>query len=135
MSAYITGDSVNSYQDLVKPPLSPPAIVFPIVWTILYALMGIASYIIYQSDSPLKRSALLVYGISLVVNLLWSPIFFNYELYLISFIWLLLLWVLIIITIALFSRINKTAAKLMIPYLLWVTFAGYLNLSIYLLNR
>lgn len=97
--------------------------------------MGIASYIIYQSDSPLKRSALLVYGISLVVNLLWSPIFFNYELYLISFIWLLLLWVLIIITIALFSRINKTAAKLMIPYLLWVTFAGYLNLSIYLLNR
>lgn len=137
ISGFISQNSMETFALLNKPPLSPPGWLFPIVWTTLYILMGVASYIVLVSNAPIesKSIALKVYLIQLVINFFWSLIFFNLEQYLLAFFWLLFLWVLIIITIILFYNISKTAAYLLIPYLLWVTFAGYLNLSIYLLNQ
>ena len=136
LAAFLTADSMTAFMQLNKPPLSPPGFLFPIVWTILYTLMGIASYPVYSSNAKQEdiNDALTVYGLQLVVNFFWSIIFFNLEWYLFAFFWLLLLWVLILYTILLFYRISKPAAYLLIPYLIWVTFAGYLNLGIYLLN-
>ena len=124
-------------QTAVQPPLSPPAWLFPVVWTILYTLMGIASYLVLTSGSPQEEidSALTAYGIQLAVNFVWPLLFFNLHMYLASFLWLVHLWLLILLTIRLFREISPAAAKLMVPYLLWVTFAGYLNLLIYVLNR
>ncbi len=136
LSGFISSGSMAQFGQLNKPPLAPPGFLFPIVWTILYTLMGIASYLVYTSDKNQTeiREALTVYALQLAVNFFWSIIFFNLEWYLFAFFWLVLLWVLILYTILLFYRISKPAAYLMIPYLLWVTFAGYLNLGIYLLN-
>ena len=136
ISAALTMGSMESFAALTKPSLSPPGWFFPIVWTILFTLMGISSYLIYTSDAPQakKSSALTVYGIQLAVNFFWSLIFFNLNAYLFAFFWLLLLWGLIAVTIAKFWQINQTAALLLVPYLVWVTFAGYLNLAIYFLN-
>ena len=106
---------------------------FPIVWTILYVLMGIASYLVYTSNLP-DRTALTVYAIQLIFNFMWSIFFFNMQWYLFAFFWLILLWLLILYTIRLFYQISRPAGYLMIPYLLWVTFAGYLNYAIYLMN-
>ena len=127
----------EAYDSLVKPPLSPPGWLFPIVWTILYTLMGISAYIIRTSDASYEQidDALMIYRYQLIVNFLWSIFFFNFEWYFFSFIWILLLWVLIILMIRSFSKISKTAAYLNIPYLLWVTFAAYLNFGIWWLNR
>ncbi len=133
-AALLTMGSMEQFAAINQPPLSPPGVLFPIVWTILYALMGIASYLIYISGDSGSEEALLIYALQLAVNFFWSLFFFNFELYLFSFFWLLLLWGLILATIILFYRINKAAAYLLIPYLLWVTFAGYLNFGIYLLN-
>ena len=124
------------FSSLEKPPLSPPGWLFPVVWTVLYVLMGIASYLIYTSDAPKsdKFLALGLYAFQLFFNFFWSIIFFSLEKYLFAFIWLIVLWMLIIMTTVVFRTISKPAARLMIPYILWVTFAGYLNLAIYLLN-
>ncbi len=137
LSALLTRGSMDIYSTFNKPALAPPAILFPIVWTALYVLMGIGSVIVFNStaNEKDKNQALTIYAVQLAVNFLWSILFFNLNAFLFSFIWLLLLWVLIILMIVIFYKINKTAALLQIPYLLWVTFAGYLNLSIYLLNR
>ena len=137
LSAFLTAGSMNIYQDIITPPLSPSAAVFPIVWTILYILMGISAAMIYTDEFaslPQRKSALYTYAASLVVNFFWSIIFFNAQAFLFAFIWIMLLWVLIIKMIRSFNKIDETAAKLQIPYLLWVTFAAYLNLAIYLLN-
>ncbi len=135
VAALLTRGSMQAFDTLNKPPLSPPGWLFPIVWTILYILMGIASYLVATSGQPYRsRSALTVYGIQLVFNFFWSIIFFNLEMYLFAFIWLVLLWLFILTTTFLFYRISKAAGYLMLPYLLWVTFAGYLNLAIFLLN-
>ena len=134
-SALITMDAMKSFDSLNKPPLSPPAWLFPIAWSILYVLMGIASYLVSASDKEARaKTALTVYGIQLFFNFFWSIIFFSFEAYLLAFIWLVLLWILIIVTAYLFYGINKTAGHLMIPYILWITFAGYLNFAIYLSN-
>jgi len=136
LSAFITRRSMEIFETLEKPPLSPPGWLFPIVWTILFTLMGIASYLVLTSRASPRaiRTALTVYGIQLAVNFFWSILFFNLGLYLLSFFWLLLLWGLILLTLLLFRRISAKAGWLLLPYLLWVTFAGYLNLSIYILN-
>ncbi len=136
LSAYLTRDSMDIYQSITRPSLSPPALLFPIVWTVLYILMGIGSTLVYNSDTNAKdkSQALLLYGLQLAVNFFWSILFFNQRAFLTSFIWLLLLWSLILAMILSFRKVNKTAAWLQLPYLLWVTFAGYLNLMIYLLN-
>ena len=136
ISALLTRNSMQTFDEISKPPLSPPGWLFPVVWTILYTLMGIASYLVLTAKVPMgdKKLPLIIYAAQLAVNFFWSIFFFNFELYLFSFIWLVLLWLLIIATIVLFYRISKPAALLLVPYLLWVTFAGYLNFAIYLLN-
>lgn len=136
LSALITRKGMDIFETINKPPLSPPGWIFPVVWTVLFILMGIASYLVLVSGKPrgeINRT-LTVYGIQLIFNFFWSIFFFNFSLYLFSFIWLVLLWLLILAAIVLFYRISKPAGYLMIPYLLWVTFAGYLNFQIYLLN-
>ena len=137
LSAILTSNSMESFDLITKPPLSPPGWVFPLVWTILFTLMGISSYLVYTSDAPLvkRTSALKTYALQLAVNFFWSIIFFNLKSYLFAFFWLLLLWVLIVITIKKFWGVRPGAAALLVPYLLWVTFAGYLNLAIYFLNK
>ncbi len=137
LASFLSGGGMEMFAVLKKPPLSPPGWLFPIVWTILYTLMGLASYYIYTADAPKeqKSDALTIYGYQLVVNFLWPIFFFDFQWYLFSFFWLVLLWVLIIVMIRRFSEISRLAALLCVPYLLWVTFAGYLNLGIWWLNR
>ena len=121
---------------------SPPAWLFPVVWTLLFAMMGIASYIIIMSGGrggfPERnaevRSAIILYGLQLAVNFCWPLLFFNMKMYLAAFMWLLLLWLMIVTMFFSFYRLSKTAGYLVVPYVLWVTFAGYLNLGIYFLN-
>ncbi len=133
LSALLTRDSMQTFNTINKPKLAPPGWLFPIAWTILYILMGIASYLVVISRKP-NGSALITYGLQLIFNFFWSIIFFNFGQYLFAFIWLVILWILILKTLIKFYRISEPAGYLMIPYLLWVTFAGYLNLSIFLLN-
>ena len=128
----IVGFIINPYIDynsLVQPPLSPPSIVFPIVWTILYVLMGISYYLLKNSSKKEK----IIYFVQLGVNALWSVFFFIGKFYLFSFIWIVLLDVLVIFMIGIFYH-NKASAYLQIPYLIWILFATYLNLGIYILN-
>ena len=136
-SAFLTRDGMRYFKTVPQPPLSPPAWVFPVVWTILYLLMGAASYLIVTSaaSQPRRERALTVYGLSLAVNFLWPIVFFTMRFYLGAFLLLLLLWVLSAVTALLFSCIDERAGKLMIPYLVWLTFAAYLNLGVWLLNR
>lgn len=122
------------YESLIQPPLAPPSIVFPIVWSILYILMGV-SYGILESNSLVDSNINIIYYLQLFVNALWSIFFFVFKWRLFSFIWIILLAILVIIMIIKFYNKNKVAGLLQIPYLLWVLFASYLNLSIYLLNR
>lgn len=124
----------NNYQDLVLPAFAPPAITFPIVWSILYTLMGISSYLVYESNSYNNTNALIIYSLQLVLNLLWSIIFFVFRLKILAFLWIILLIVAVIYMIKEFYIANKTAAYLQIPYLLWLIFAAVLNLSIIFLN-
>lgn len=130
---FLTRGGMDTFESINKPALSPPGWLFPVVWTILYLLMGVASYLVLTSEKP-NRPALTVYGIQLVFNFLWPIFFFNLGAYLFSFVWLAILWALIIATMLQFFKISKPAGYLLLPYLLWVTFAGYLNFSIYLLN-
>ena len=136
LSALLTRESMMLFASVQKPPLSPPGWLFPVVWTILYTLMGIASYLVLTSEAPKEEivKALNVYLYQLLVNFLWSTWFFNFQWYLFAFFWLVLLWVMILVTLVRFYRISKLAGYLLIPYLLWVTFAGYLNFGVFLLN-
>ena len=136
-SAFLTRDGMKYFQTLPKPPLTPPAWAFPVAWTILYLLMGAASYLVWVSGVSDKRRdrALTVYGLSLAANFLWPIVFFTMRFYFTAFLLLLLLWILVAAAALLFSCIDKRAGRLMIPYLLWLTFAAYLNLGVWLLNR
>ena len=113
---------MEQFQQLNKPPLTPPGWLFPVVWTILFLMMGLASYLVWRSNSPRHavRGALALYGVQLGFNF--------------AFFWLVILWVLIAATALRFYRLSKTAGYLMVPYLLWVAFAGYLNFGVYLMN-
>ena len=135
LAALLSG-GMSDYGAMNKPPLSPPGWVFPVAWSILYLLMGYASYRIWTSDAPNadKRRALLLYGAQLLANFVWPLLFFGGEMFLAALIWLVFLWILIFLTIRAFSKIDERAGDLLIPYILWVTFAAYLNLGIYLLN-
>jgi len=124
----------SNYSIINKPSFSPPAFIFPIVWTILYILMGISAYMIMISDNKDKNKAYGIYLVQLIVNGLWSLFFFRFKWYLFSFLWIILLISLVIIMIDKFYKINKIAGYLQLPYLLWLIFASILNLSIYLLN-
>lgn len=137
LSAFFTRNNMAIYSEIITPPLAPPAILFPIVWTILYILMGISAAMIYNSNAPEmeKKNALYTYAASLIVNFFWSIIFFNMRAFLFALAWLFLLLYLIVKTIAKYYKIRPLAAYLQIPYALWVTFAGYLTFNIWLLNR
>ena len=136
LSALLAG-GMSSFDSVQKPPLSPPGWLFPVVWSLLYILMGVASHIVYSASAPtyLKNGALLTYAAQLFFNFMWSIIFFRFEAYLFAFVWLVLLLILIITTAVRFYKIKPLAGILLIPYIIWVAFAGYLNLAIYFLNR
>ena len=136
LASLLTRQSMEAFAALNQPPLSPPAIVFPIVWTFLYILMGIGFYLVVTSEGNEEdiQKAVIVYGLQLSVNFLWPTFFFNLQWYLFSFFWLLLLWILVLIMLVRFARVSQIAAYINIPYLIWLTFAAYLNLGIFLLN-
>ena len=120
----------------VQPAFTPPPWIFPVAWTILYILMGISAYLIETTDynTGKKNQALIVYYISLFFNFCWSFIFFSFRQYLFAFIWLIILLALVVIYTVKYFKINKVASVVNIPYILWLIFAGILNLSVYLLN-
>ena len=137
LSALLTNNGMKEFAALRQPPLSPPGWVFPVVWTALYAMMGTASYKVYSSDvhDILRRRALRVYLSQLAVNFLWSIVFFALGAHLAALWLIVLLWLLIVVCMLMFYPISQKAGRLMIPYALWVSFAAYLNLGVYLLNR
>ncbi|MBQ7288243.1 MAG: tryptophan-rich sensory protein [Clostridia bacterium] len=135
LSAFISNQGMKDYAALNKPPLTPPGVVFPIVWTILFTLMGISAYLVFESLSDRRDFPFTIYALQLIFNFFWSIIFFNSKQYFFALIWLVVLWFLILGMIIAFYRHNKLAAYLQIPYLVWVTFAGYLNAGVWLLNR
>lgn len=143
VSALLTMGAMRDYGNVHKPPLSPPGWLFPVVWTILYILMGVAAWLVLETGrsgggTPLEkeqraevvRLGLMLYGTQLLLNGAWSLLFFNQKAYFLAFAELLLLWFAIYLTIQQFKQVNRIAAILMLPYLAWVTFAGYLNLAI-----
>lgn len=137
LSGLLSRRGVTVYnEEITKPPFAPPAILFPVVWAILYALMGIGAARVAATAPGRQRSTgLNVFVVQLVVNFFWSLIFFNAGAYGFALLWLLLLWVLIAVMIFLFCKVDRLAALLQIPYLLWVTFAAYLNYAVWQLNR
>ncbi len=136
LAGWLTRDGTKIFNEAVtQPPLSPPAIVFPIVWGILYALMGIsAARISLREPSEERSRGLNLFIVQLIVNFFWSLIFFNAGAYGFAFIWLLLLWALVLWMILTFRKVDPIAAWLQIPYLLWLTFAAYLNFGVMILN-
>lgn len=136
-----TMNAMTQFSALEQPPLAPPAWLFPVAWTILYTIMGIASYLIYRAWQKGKKSekkcayvALILYGVQLVFNFIWTPIFFNANLYWLAFAVLMIMWILEIILIIKAFKLSRAAFWCLLPYLLWTTFAAYLNISIAILN-
>ena len=136
LSGWLIREGIEIYaQTIVKPPFSPPGWVFPVVWAILYALMGIGAARIYLASPSRERGlGLNLFVAQLVVNFFWSPVFFNLQAFGFAFFWLLLLLTLVVWMIASFRKVDSLAAKLQIPYLVWLTFAAYLNFGVWQLN-
>ncbi len=137
----LTRDAMFQFNMVAKPPLAPPGFLFPIVWTILYIMMGVSSFLIFEYDakgdvklSKIKGRCVKLYVVQLIFNFFWSIIFFRFSLYYVAFAWLVVLWVMVFALIVELHKLNKMAAYLLIPYLLWMTFAGYLNFGIAVLN-
>lgn len=137
LSGWLTSEGNQAFQETaIQPRLSPPAIVFPIVWGILYALMGISAARIYAAPPSAERSrGLNLFIAQLVVNFFWSLIFFNAQAYGFALLWILLLLVLVILMTLTFAKTDKASALLQIPYLIWLAFAAYLNWGVWYLNR
>lgn len=137
LSSLFIRNSMDIYQNLVKPWFAPPSSVFPPVWTILYILMGVASYWVWKlgKDKKAIQNALFFYAIQLTLNFLWPILFFRLDMRFIAFIEIVILFIFILITTIKFYRIHKVAGYLMVPYILWVAFATILNYSIWALNR
>ena len=137
LSGWLTREGIRLYNEtVIQPPLSPPPIVFPIVWGLLFALMGIGAARVYLTPASNARSrGLLLWLVQLTFNFLWTIVFFNLQAYAFAFFWLIALWLLILWMTITFYQTDKAAALLQIPYLLWVAFAGYLNFGIWMLNR
>lgn len=134
LAGLLTREGMQDYNNVIKPSLSPPDWLFPIVWTILYTLMGISTYLIYNKDSNINKTSFIVYAFQLAINFIWPIFFFGFGAYLFAFIILIVLIILVIAMIFLFYKENIIAAKLQVPYLIWLLFAAYLNISVYLLN-
>lgn len=135
LSALCSQGKMEEYNRLIQPPLAPPDWVFPAVWTILFILMGISAAMIWKSSSEQRNDALFIYGAQLVVNFLWTIFYFNFGERLLAFFWLLFLLALVLLMYGKFKKILPAAAKLQIPYIIWLIFAAYLNLATYLLNK
>lgn len=137
LSGWLSRTGMEQYKtDIIKPMLSPPPIVFPIVWSILYILMGISAAKVSLTPPSRQRSVgLNLFIVQLAVNFLWSPIFFQLQAFGFAFFWILLLWVLVCAMILIFGSLDVTAGKLQIPYLLWLSFAAYLNFGVWFYNR
>ena len=134
LATLLTQDSMEAYASIPKSKLSPPGAVFPVVWSALYILMGISAARIYLAHDSRREKALALYGFQLVVNFLWSIFFFRFQAYGVSFFWLLFLWVLVFLMIRKFFLIDRPAAWLQIPYLIWLTFAAYLSCEVWIFN-
>ncbi len=136
LSSLITGKDMKIYDEIVRPPLSPPGTVFPIVWAVLYVLMGISLYLYWNTENRYtdKTSGYVFFALQLFFNLLWSPMFFSAKLYLFAFIILLLMIASLVLMMTRYYSVSKCAAVLQLPYLLWLLFAAYLNFGIFLLN-
>lgn len=137
LSALFAGGFSGFYKDTIQPPLAPPSAVFPVVWGILYALMGISAYLVYtgsEDDSTLRRTALGLYIVQLAVNFSWSIIFFRFRAFTAAAAVAVLLALLVFAMTAAFARVSKPAAWLNVPYLLWSIFAAYLAIGTALLN-
>ena len=135
LSAWLNRGAMADYAVLNRPPLSPPGWLFPVVWTLLYILMAVSAAMVGKEDSNRSRDALFVYWAQLFVNFWWSILFFAWGLRLIAFFWLILLLTLAAVMAFWFGKIRPIAGKLNIPYLLWLVFAGVLNISVYILNK
>ena len=136
LSAVLTSGEMDAFSQLRQPPLAPPAWLFPVVWTVLYLLMGVSMALVWRSSrGQHRRDAVTLWSIQLAVNFFWTILFFNLHVRLFAFIWLVLLFVCAALMTAEFARWNKPAAWLQAPYLLWLAFEGYLNMAVYLLNR
>lgn len=136
VSSVLTVDMMASFELLNKPSLSPPAYVFPIAWSILYSLMGVGAVLVYrQSTNSIYRSYGLMFNvIQLILNFFWSIIFFNYKNYELALIWLVMLWLCVLAMLVYYRKVNKLSFFLNVPYIVWLTFAGYLNYFILLNN-
>ena len=135
LAGFFTASSVNGwYTTLVKPSFNPPNWLFAPVWTSLYIMMGIAFFLVWKSNVPVKEKAYLFFGLQLILNFFWSILFFSMHALGVALIEIILMWVCILLTIVSFYPISKPAAYLLIPYLLWVSFASVLNFSIWKLN-
>jgi tryptophan-rich sensory protein len=136
-SLFTTPNIPTWYATLKKPGFAPPNWIFAPVWTLLFLLMGISLYLVWRQgwQNPPVKSAMIIFSIHLIVNILWSATFFSLRSPLIGFFVIVALWFLIILTIVFFSDVSKTAGILLIPYLLWVSFASILNFMLYRLNR
>ena len=136
----LTMDTMKKFGAFNQPPLAPPAWLFPIAWTVLYILMGLASYFIWlraRGDRKLAKCgkiALVLYGVQLVFNFVWTPLFFSLSWYWFAFGWLLIMWVLILVLMIKSFKISRAAFFMFLPYILWCTFAAYLNCGIAILN-
>ena len=137
LAGWLTREDTSIYSTSVRqPPLSPPAAVFPVVWGLLFALMGIgAARIFLASPSSDRTRSLTVFLVQLAFNFFWSILFFSLQRFGLAFLWLVILWWLILWMILSFRKVDRPAARLQVPYLLWVTFAAYLNLGVFVLNR
>ena len=136
IAGFLSGGGMKEFAQLNQPPLSPPGWLFPIVWTILYVLMGVSSYLILNAETDKNKFVpLVIYVIQLFVNVMWPIFFFGFGIRFFALLWLILLWILVFWMIKKFREISKLAAKLCVPYLIWLTFAAYLNLGVWWLNR
>lgn len=135
IGAFFTTPSIPGwYAGIVKPAFNPPAWVFGPVWITLYALMGISLWLVWKSHSSEKKKAIWLFIVQLALNAIWSPIFFGANSIGNALAVIVLLWAAIVLTILVFKKISKPAAWLLVPYILWVSFAVYLNFSIWMLN-
>ena len=137
LSGWLSREGMKVYSEtIVQPPLSPPMWVFPVVWTVLFLLLGYGAARIYLApESPKRSQGLNLFVAQLIVNFFWSLIFFNAQAFGLAFAWLLLLWVLVLLMVLTFRKVDPVAAWLQVPYLLWLTFAAYLSFGVWYLNR
>ena len=136
LSSFLTQGEMEAFSSLRQPPLSPPGWVFPVAWSILYLLMGVGMALVWRSGTEdARKRSLTLWSVQLAVNFLWPLLFFLWKARLISLAWLVLLLILVAKMTSAFEQSNVTAARLQIPYLLWLLFAAYLNLGVWILNR